>query len=35
MEYMTYADLIVDMICGIMGGLISLFFGIRIKPDLQ
>jgi len=35
MEYMIYADLIGDMICGLMGGLIALFFGIRIKPDLQ
>ena len=35
MEYMTYADLIGDMICGLIGGLIVLFFGIRIKPDLQ
>ena len=34
-EYMTYADLIVDMICGMMGGLVALIFGIRIKPDLQ
>ena len=29
-EYMTYADLIVDMICGMMGGLVALIFGIRI-----
>ena len=35
MKYMTYTDLIEDMICGLMGGLIVLFFGIRIKPDLQ
>ena len=34
-EYMTYADLIVDMIYGLIGGLIALFFGIRIKPDLK
>ena len=35
MEYMIYADLIGDMIFGMMGGLIALIFGIRIKPDLQ
>ena len=35
MDYMTYADLIEDMICGLIGGLIALFFGIRIKPYLR
>ena len=34
MEYMTYADLIVDMICGLIGGLIALLFCIRIKQNL-
>ena len=31
MEFMTYGDLIVDMICGLIGGSIALIFGIRIK----
>ena len=34
-KYMTYADIIVDMICGLIGGLIALLFCIRIKPNLQ
>ena len=34
-EFMTYTDLIVDMICGLIGGIISLLFCIRIKPYLQ
>ena len=29
-EYMTYTDLIVDMVCGLIGGLIVIFFSIRI-----
>ena len=29
-KYMTYADIIMDMICGLIGGLIALFFAIRI-----
>ena len=32
---MTYTDLIVDMICGLIGGLIALLFCIRIEPHLQ
>ena len=35
MEYMIYADLIVDMIFGLIGGSIALFFGIRINADSQ
>ena len=35
MEYMTYDDLITDMICGLVGGLIAIFLGIKIKPNLQ
>ena len=34
-KYMTYADLIVDMICGLIGGLIAFLYFIRIKPYLQ
>ena len=34
MEFMTYTDLIVDMICGLIGGLIALLFCIRIKQNL-
>ena len=34
-KYMTYTDLIVDMICGLIGGLIALLFCIRIEPHLQ
>ena len=34
-KYMTYTDLIVDMIFGLIGGLIALLFCIRIKPNLQ
>ena len=34
-KYMTYADLIIDMICGLIGGIFSLLFCIRIKPNLQ
>ena len=34
-KYMTYTDLIVDMICGLIGGLITLLFLIRIEPNLQ
>ena len=34
-KYMTYADLIVDMICGLIGGLIAFLYCIRIKPYLQ
>ena len=34
-KYMTYSDLIVDMICGLIGGIFSLLFCIRIKPNLQ
>ena len=33
-KYMTYADLIVDMICGLIGGLIAFLYCIRIKPYL-
>ena len=33
-KYMTYADIIVDMICGLIGGLIALLFCIRIKQNL-
>jgi hypothetical protein len=35
MEYMIYGDLIVDMIFGLIGGSIALFFGIRINADSQ
>ena len=34
-KYMTYADIIVDMICGLIGGLIAFLYCIRIKPYLQ
>ena len=34
-KYMTYTDLIIDMICGLIGGIFSLLFCIRIKPNLQ
>jgi hypothetical protein len=34
-KYMTYADLIVDMICGLIGGLIAFLYCIRIKPYIQ
>ena len=34
-KYMTYTDLIVDMICGLIGGLIAFLYCIRIKPYLQ
>ena len=34
-KYMTYADLIIDMICGLIGGLIALIFCIQIKPNIQ
>ena len=34
-KYMIYADLIIDMICGLIGGIFSLLFCIRIKPNLQ
>ena len=33
-KYMTYADIIVDMICGLIGGLIAFLYCIRIKPYL-
>ena len=33
-KYMTYADLIIDMICGLIGGIFSLLFCIRIKSNL-
>ena len=35
MEYMTYTDLIVDMICGLIGGLMALFFSIRVIHNLK
>ena len=34
-KYMTYTDLIIDMICGLVGGLIALIFCIQIKPNIQ
>ena len=34
-KYMTYTDLIIDMICGLIGGLIAFLYCIRIKPYLQ
>ena len=34
-KYMTYTDLIIDMICGLIGGLIALIFCIQIKPNIQ
>ena len=34
-KYMIYPDLIIDMICGLIGGIFSLLFCIRIKPNLQ
>ena len=34
-KYMTYTDLIIDMICGLIGGLIALLFCIQIKPNIQ
>ena len=34
-KYMTYTDLIVDMISGLIGGLIALLFCIDIKPYIQ
>ena len=33
-KYMTYTDLIIDMICGLIGGVIALLFCIRIKQNL-
>ena len=33
-KYLTYADLIIDMICGLIGGVIALLFCIRIKQNL-
>ena len=32
-KYMTYTDLIVDMICGLIGGVIALLFCVRIKSN--
>ena len=34
-KYMTYADIIMDMICGLIGGLIAFLCSILIKPSLQ
>ena len=34
-KYMTYTDLIIDMICGLIGGLIALLICIRIEPNVQ
>jgi len=34
-KYLTYTDLIIDMICGLIGGLIALLFCIDIKPYIQ
>ena len=34
-KYMTYDDIIVDMICGLIGGLIAFLCCIPIKPYLQ
>ena len=33
-KYMTYSDLIIDMICGLIGGVIALLFCIRINQNL-
>ena len=34
-KYMTYADIIMDMICGLIGGLIAFLCSMKIKPSLQ
>ena len=31
-KYMTYTDLIIDMICGLLGGVLALLFCLQNKP---